>query len=284
MKKMYVLCFAMLLLQPVVLVCFPLNAFGKSPWGINVYNSADVDEKMNVSVAGVDLSKYGYVEVYQYALVNTDTLYILGATESSEKSVPILSSISLNTGKITIVKQYSRWLVWSLPKAKFNIFFLQNLQPSRPFVMLIYTDGNISRHSEETEVYLEIFRVDSEDNYALIRQEKIAEKNILHSGLSSDHQYKFRYIQVDDVPEDPSPAKAEFPTMFFSDANGDGYTDILIWKRRYISRETKDTGRGPFALEQEELYVMYFVPEEITFSVLTPLESKRWKDLGEVLF
>jgi hypothetical protein len=147
--------------------------------------------------------------------------------------------------------------------------------------MLEYTDGNISRYSEETERYLEIFRADP-DTYTMLRQEKIAQTNILHAGLPSESHYQ--YLEVNDMSDTSSPAKAEFPMLFFSDANGDGYADILIWKREYVARRNEDHARGSFMLDKEELHVMYFEPEAMTFSALTSLDSKHWRDLGEVLF
>jgi hypothetical protein len=281
MKKVVMWSALLVVFQLLEHVLFTMNVFANLSWSVTVYNSSKVDDIMNLSIEGVNLAEYGYVRVYQYALVNNDVLFVLGFMKNRDT---ILSSISLEKRESIIITQFSPTLGWSVRKAAFRVFFLQNLQSSRPFVMLEYTDGNISRYSEETVIYLEVFGADSEENYTLLRQEQIAETNILHAGISSDRQYTYRYIQVDDMSEDPGPAKAEFPTVFFSDANDDGYADILVWKRRYISRTKEDTGRGSFILDQEELHVMYFEPKDMTFSALTPLDSKRWKDLGEILF
>ncbi len=281
MREICVLFVVLSLLQAIVFMYSNHNVFANSQWGVITYKSSKVDDIMNLNIEGVDLTEYGYVEVYHYALVNTDMLFVLGAMKTRET---ILSSISLEDHKSIVIARFSSTLGWSLRKAAFRVFFLQNLQPSVPFVMLEYTDGNISRYSEETAESLEIFRADSEDHYTLIRQEKIAETNVLYEGIHSEANYKYRYIEVDDMSEDPGPAKAELPTVFFSDANDDGYADILIWKRRYVSRTREDRERGAFILDQEELHVIYFEPEEMTFSALTALDSKRRIGLGEILF
>lgn len=279
MKRICMLCVVLSSLQAIVCMSLNYNAFANSQWGVITYKSSRVDDIMNLSIEGVDLAEYGYVRVYQYALVNNDVLFVLGFMKNRDT---ILSSISLEERESVIIAQFSSTLGWSLRKAAFRVFFLQNLQSSRPFVMLEYTDGNINRYSEETVKYLEIFRADSDEHYTLLRQERIAETNVQYEGMVSDRTYQ--YTEVDDMSEDPGPAKAEFPTVFFSDTNDDGYADILILNRRYLSRTREDTERGSFMFAQEKLSVMYFEPDKMTFSEQNPFDSKRWKDLGEVLF
>lgn len=260
------------------------NAFGTSSGEITVYPSSKVDEIRNVTIAGVALEKYGYVEVYQYVLVNADMLFVLGATKSEKL---VLSAISLKDQKANIVVEYPEDLAWSLPQAAIRVFFLPNVQPPTiHFIMIEYTAGNLARQLDETETYLDILRPDTEDTYILLRREKIAKTNVVFYKYS-ELEFKYRYLEVDHSRTGPGarePAKKETAKVFLCDANDDGYADILVWKQRYVSRLIEDPGEEDFVLEKEAAAVMYFEENGLTFSALTPLSLGEAKNISDLPF
>ncbi len=240
------------------------NAFGSSPCEITIYPSSKIDDMKNLNVAGVELAEYGYVMVYQYVLVNAETLCVLGRTTSDEI---LLSVITRNNPSETMMKKYSTTIAWFSTGITLKVLYLNTLQPSIPFVLLEYVDGNISRESEETATHLEIFRVDA-DQATLLHEETIAETNVIFTA-NSDPAYKYRYIYS--AGEDPSqgyeplvPANVDIAKIFFTDANDDGYGDILVWKQRYRSRLIEEPGEEDFVLEKEELQAMYFEENGLT--------------------
>jgi hypothetical protein len=263
------------------MVFYPGTAvLASPPWGISVYPSSEAEDIDQLMIAGVDLEEYGYAHVYQYVLVQEKTLFVLGSKKEDERAfAPLLSAISLNDRKATVVVEYSPNLIWSLDRTSFTVFFLDHLSPSRPFVLIHYAKGNIYREGEErVKSYLELFRVEPERGTAqLLRKEQLTEWDIAYNS-EPDSQYKYEGFS------EPGPAKKDLTTIFFSDANQDGFADILIWKRRYVSRAIDDRREGEFFLEGEEVDVLYFEPAGLTFSAVTPLDARRVKDSGDIFF
>lgn len=244
-------------------------------WGVTVYRHSRVDaqETKTLSIEGFDLAEYGYVTAYQYALVNNETLFVLGEVQSEDI---VLSAISLKDSKKRVIAQYDLGLTFFLMKAPWMVFFLNNLQPSLPFVMIEYRSGNVITGEEETTTYLEVYRVDP-DQATLLQREQLTELWIGYR--PDDRKGKYRYAGH---PQEP--AQTDLIRYFLTDVNNDGYADILIWKRRYVSRTNEDTRKGDFYLEKEELHVMYFEFEGMTFSPMVPLDNVRVKYLDDIIW
>lgn len=149
-----------------------------------------------------------------------------------------------------MMKQYSTTIAWFPTGITLKVLYLNTLQPSIPFVLLEYVDGNISKFAEDTETYLDIFRVET-DQATLIRQEKIAVASLSFEP-NSDLEWKYRYVAGINLP-DKSPAIKDIAKVFFTDANDDGYGDILVWTQRYRLRLIEEPGREDFVLEKERI-------------------------------
>ena len=183
---MYVIVFG---LHVFMIVCGSKNIFGSSACDTVLYESVKAEDIYNLHVAGINLEEYGYIHVYQYVLVNTETLFVLGYTKSKKA---VLSTLSLDSRRSTVIMEYPWALAGFLAKATLTILFQQDIQPSISFVLIEYLDGNIAKEAEETLTYLDIFRIDSERS-TLTQRETIAETNVIFNP-NSDSELKYRYI------------------------------------------------------------------------------------------
>ena len=283
MKSRMMMCVTLLGLQGFMIICGSKNIFGSSACDTVLYESVKAEDIYNLHVAGINLEEYGYIHVYQYVLVNTETLFVLGYTKSKKA---VLSTLSLDSRRSTVIMEYPWTLAGFLEEATLTVFFLNDSQTPRAFVLIEYIDGNISRNTEETITYLEIFRADSVDNYSLLRRESIAETSIVFE-INSNPEFKYRYLPGESLSEEAIPLKAatnDIAKLFLCDVNDDRYPDILVWKQRYSSRLIKDTGNADFVLEKETLSAMYFDPRSLTFSPLTPVNLGHLKNITELPF
>lgn len=193
------------------------------PGGQIVYRSLEINEPDNLIQAGVNLSKYNYVKVYQYALVESKSLFVFGRMKTGKIR---LLSISFDGGNSLVVAEYPPSLSRAMTKARFTIFFMQKLKPSLlPFILIEYK-------GDDEITYIDVFYGDKE--FKLIKQEKIPRAKI-----------------------------------FLSDANNDGYTDILVWKSMNYKENNEVILNG-------ELFVMFFRSESMAFSELTPLRTIKF--------
>jgi len=249
--------------------------------GITRYRASRV-EPFNLSIQGITLVDYGYAMVYQYVLVNDELIFVLGTTDAGK---PVLSAISLAEQTSDIVMEFSEELVWSLPDAKLTVFFLDNLA-AVPFILIEYASGNLAQQFDETETCLDILRFDGQNGYTLLRHEIIERTNIAFVA-HAEAEFRYRYLEVDHSRSGVGtrePAKKDIATIFFCDVSDDGYADILVWKQRYVSREVVDPAEKDFVLAREELSVMTFEKDGLTFSALKPLHLGEGKHLSELPF
>jgi hypothetical protein len=120
--------------------------------------------------------------------------------------------------------------------------------------------------------------------YTLLRKEMLTETQILYEGLEPLVP-QYTALELIDRSEQ-QPATKDLMRYFFSDANEDGYTHILIWKRHYQALPSDDpqTTNGDFFLEHEKLEVMSFDPQGLTFSAPMRLDDIGLKRMGDILF
>lgn len=277
-------CVVLLGLQVFVIIFGNNNSsFGSSVCNTSLYKSVKNKDMYELHIAGVNLEDYDYLHVYQYVLVPPEKLFVLGYMKSEQ---PVLSIISLKSRQATVMRQYPWALAGFLRKANFTVVFLHDTKSFPAFILLEYVDGNISRNTEETVTYLEILRADSVDEYRVLRREGIAETSIVFE-RNSNPEFKYRYLPGESLLDETEPLQAatnDISKVLFCDVNDDSYPDILVWIQRYISRLLKDPGNEDFVLEKEKLSVMYFEPDTMTFSVLTPLNLGQIKDINDLPF
>lgn len=271
------------MMQIAVIASFQMSAAERTSWGITIEHGTSTENTLNMEIQGINAAEFGYIEVYQYALLEADKLLLLGRTATDDC---VLSEVNLEHKQQTIIAQYSVDLLWSLPKARVTIVTFQAIQPLAPLIMVVYANGSVTRWYEESETYLEIFQINQEGQYVLRNQEKIEETNLVLTEPKNVTS-PYRHLEYDDSPDGsspPGPAYKDIATILFSDVNNDGYADILIWKQHYISRKKDDPEPGDCFLEKETLAVMYFQPTGQTFSELTPFSQEQWKSIEGLHF
>ena len=178
MIKRQLLFGVMLVIPTLIGLTVPVNTHGDGSWGVRVYDCVRVnaDNRTRLQIAGVDLARYGYVEVYHYARVNDEAIFVLGRKLSDPKDpysqVPRFSVIFLDNQKETIIAQLRDMAAQFVMRATWKVFFFTNLQPSPPFVLLEYLEGEFVQKLllVERETYLEVYRLDS-GQATLLQQE-----------------------------------------------------------------------------------------------------------------
>lgn len=252
-------------------------------WGVTIYPCKQVlaDASKQLTIAGIDLATYGYTTIHQYVL-DDNRLFVLGtkinpADSKRRDTIPILSVISRQDLQEIVIAEYDTNLSYFLMHTPWMVFFLNNLPSSLPFILIEYRDGNVARTGEETTTYLEVFRVDAEHG-TLLQCEPLTTLDIGYSFADQEGPYRYMGGTED------ARVQTDMMRYLLTDANGDGYADILIWKGHYVVMEKTDPRQGDFFFDHEELYVMYFDPKAQTFSSITPLDDIRVKYLDEIKY
>lgn len=273
MKKTFILftVIALVISLPVVIEYASGNIELGAPVGETVYSSPQISDTKKMNLVGVNLAEYNYVEVYQYSIVSSNTLYVLGRTKTNEIH---LSSINIEKKEQISIVRYPIYGNFPISNVRFLILSMQRLKSTDLFIILTYRDNFSGMQVELTKTKIEIFKFQMKNKYDLINQVEIEESNISlfpHPGSKDEYlNYAYNYM-----PEDVGkfrPATKVISKIFLCDANGDGYTDILVWKKILLSRLLKDTNKDDFVFDREELSAMYFDKEKMTFSQLTPIK------------
>jgi hypothetical protein len=270
MKNIAILAVVFSMLQPFYSAYSSEKLLETSAGGGRIYNSLETN---NLRLAGIDFAEYSYKEVYQYVLVNSQTLFVLGLTNIDEIK---LSSINLNDRTFTLVTQ-SPVLKGFFPitHVKFTVFSMYKLKPTQIYIMITYTENESGMQAKLTSTNIEVFRLELDNTYTLIHKERIEEINI-GTEDNIDPQFMYKHLAYNYTPEDAGkirPATKNKTKVFLSDVNDDGYIDILVWKQTYLSRALDDKEADDFIFEKEEMYVMHFKNEEKMFSSLVLLRN-----------
>ena len=206
------------------------------PGGGEIYHGLQLTDPQNMNIAGINLALYDYVELYQYAIVQSQTLFILGRTQSEDIK---LSSVTLTDQTCISIARHPRWEGFTpLRNIRFTVFSLYKQQPRTFYIMLTYEKDVSGRRNELTSTWIEVFRAGLNKTYPLINKEETKDTDIsLYPKLDTDDKY--RIIAYRDRPGAPQggvrPAIKSKTETFLSDVNGDGYFDILVWKQIYLS-------------------------------------------------
>ncbi len=192
------------------------NAIEGSPGGQEIYSSIEIIDPGNMKLDGIDLSSFDFIELYQYAIVKSNILYVFGLKSTGKLE---LASIRLDGRKrISTIEHFPMDLTPDKSKVKFTAFFMYKTEKPSQFLAVEYT--------VKDKRYLEV--------------------------LCSNMKKTFNSINKVEVPLNTIP--------FFSDANDDGYTDILLWGNM--------DSENPL---QNEMRVMFFDNQRKMFSKLETL-------------
>ncbi len=268
MKTIVNYCIILCVLLIVSLINF---GWAKSAYSADnlVYHSQEVI-KDNKIISTFNLTQYNINKLYQYVIINSDILIVLGTKEDGEN---ILAAIYSDRNELSVITEYSTALSWAMPDAKFMISLSQKKQEGFSYIIVEYISGNFSRHFDERETYIDVYSFDIGGKHTMINQEKIAMNNIV-TVMQTDLKDKYKYLAVDDSVSGPGqilPASQEIAKLVLTDINSDGSTDILIWQKIFLSRLIKETDKDDFVFDSEQLYAMYFNKDTKTFSKLTPV-------------
>lgn len=242
--------------------------WAQASWSVTCYQSTVVEDHSSVRIGEVDLGEYGYKRVDQYVLTEQGDMFIIGDT--AVEGSPKLSVISLKSHQKMLITQELGWPNHP-DQIHLMVFYLNDI--SDAFVLAEYADVNVSRETEEGTTYLDLFRVVPEEEKSVHLRHETLTVTMIYKDWSPDAKYA--YVDFSEGGGANVPAKKERMKYFLSDVNGDGYADILIWKGTYQARSHGDPGKGDFYLAGATVGVMYFQPQEKTFSPITPIEPER---------
>lgn len=227
--------------------------------GEKIYRSIEVNDPNKIHILDNKLINTDYSIIFQY--VKTDNnLFLFGKNRSGEYQ---LSAFSKDDNKMIIIAKYSPQISWWINEAKFKVFCMKKIKISNFFILIEYISGNISvngLYNEKTKC-IKIYRYIDKNNYELINEKTWINTNILNFP-NTEEKYKYLYLAPDDKK---SPAIRIDSNIFLCDATNDGFTDILVWEKIYISPLIKDKDQYTFPLDREELHVMKFDNEKMKF-------------------
>lgn len=242
----------------VLLNIIHLNAYADVLNENIIYKSSIVKDK-NRFITQYELADY-YADVYKYAL-KSGKLFILGRTPDYKL---LLTSLSLENREINIIRKSTvDDFVIDMNDAEFTIM--------DPFIIIKYVRGINARYSDQKEMNIEILKFNENNEYLIINQEKKISRNDIYWSSEIGAKDKYIYSGGYDSSNGQLPARKEIPKILLADINGDGYTDILIWKKVYRSRLIEDKIKESFVIDHEELNAMYFNKETGTFTNLEPV-------------
>ncbi len=275
----------------VLLLLCPYNAFGDPEFKEHNYArtvhllkpvTLGFFVEIKRPIAGIDLSHYGYKQVYQYVIESqTYHLFVLGLTE--EKRM-LLGAVNLVDRTFRVVTQFSadetQYLTYYPNSLGFAVCFLNHrfTHERLRYVFLRYTLPQ-SRTRKKDETFLQVFRLENDETLAFTRvaSTKVGEADVDYN-TPSDSPYTYVKRSDDHSAE---PAIHIVPRLSLADVNHDTYMDIVIWRKFYTAkrREAKESskkerGLKSFALDHEEILVMFFDWETITFSAPVTMKTK----------
>ncbi len=168
---------AIMLTILISITVFKIDAFADNiettAGGQKVFQSIEVSNPASFDLAGINLSKYNYSQIYRYSLVKGKILFLIGRTKSGKDE---LSSISLNDQKKNIIAEYSLDLTKLLPK--FTVFTMNKIKEST-FIVVEYAENNKKR--------MEVFHDRNDYNYTLLNEASIPfESKIYISDVNND--------------------------------------------------------------------------------------------------
>ncbi len=185
--------------------------------GQAVYKSMERVEIGNMQLAGINLSSFSFYEIYQYAIIKQNILFVFGKKESGKFE---LARIRLDSQRYSSVSHYSADVRQTIPKVKFAVFYINKIKNLSPFIMI--------EQSWKNKKSIHVFYSKSENSFDIIKTVNVS--------LDSK--------------------------IFLSDANNDGYTDILVWK-----------GDDPKMSKQKEMRILVFDNHKKNFSNLEILRG-----------
>lgn len=254
----------------------------------------------NTHIAGIDLSTYGFATIHGYAIASqTFTLFVLGFTAADEL---LLGAVNLSDRTFSVVTRLGAdeakkvWK-WDL---SFALCFLDHSYSHERlrYVFFTYTVGADHDHirfmKEQTETSLKVFRMENDETltFTQVAFAKIGEVDALFTS-TPDAQYT--YVKNSSSPDATSfePGIRIVPRLLLADVNHDTYMDIVLWRKTYIATRRdaeeppeQEEGFKGFTLDHEEILVMFFDWETITFSdpIKMPTESLNKEHLWRLLF
>lgn len=237
--------------------------------GETVCRGLGASEKGKFQLEGIDISKYSYLEIHQYVFSDSNTLFILGRTEFDAIK---LSTIDLRSGKSNSVVEYPLEGIYPIKNVRFAVFFMEKLNPKEIFVIVTFDENYSGMRAQLESVIIEIFRSMPGNRFTKMKRAEVEQMNIAYQ--KEDRKSKYLYMAVDESSSgdgDVEPAMKCLSRVILSDANADGFTDILVWKELHSSRFLEDEEKDDFIFDREGIYVMYFDRGKMKFSNLEVL-------------
>jgi len=227
-------------------------------------------------IAGVAMDKFGIVKVSEYVLLDPNTLVIYGVNKGSDK---LLLVIDLEKQVSTELNKYSMGKI-AIPQGHLVAFNNEAKPPMLGFVFIYDVNLAGGRIYEETDTYVESFISVEGKTLHAAGSEKVAEARIEHVIKTDPKKNKYRY----EAP-DGGPARKIMSKLYFRDVNHDGYIDILVWRKKYMSRIITDKGKDDFMAESEEVQVMYYNQKSASFTPMVKTDKLLFgkDDLWKIL-
>ncbi len=101
------------------------------PEGQEVYKSIGILETQKMRLAGIDLSLFGYSQIYQYAFVKQEILFILGEIQKRQLE---LSSIRIDNRTYSLIAKFPTISAKDDVNIKFTVFTMHKLKDFSPFI------------------------------------------------------------------------------------------------------------------------------------------------------
>ena len=286
------------------LTLIPYIAFGKSEHKEqNYYRMVNLMKPIKIMtlrearethLAGVDLTVYGYNKIMQYGIASqTFTLFVLGMTNADEL---LLGAVDLSTHTFSLIARFDAQETKQVLNKDlgFALCFLDHhfSHERLRYVFLTYT---VVEHFEShKKIYMKVFRLENDETftYTQIVFEQIGRMDVF-SSITSDIPDTSMKISPSSGVISSEPDIRILPRILLADVNHDEFMDIVLWKRVYIAKRhdakraaNKDNGLRGFTLDHEEIQVMFFDWETVTFSepMTMPTTSLTKEHLWRLLF
>jgi hypothetical protein len=225
------------------------------------------DEKRAV-IAGLSMDKFGFAQVLNSVLVESNTLIVLGKDSKYEGQLTV---IDVAKKKVVMSKKYAEGMMQGR-----LVGFNSEQAPSIRGFIVIYDVNRSGQQYEETDTYAEAYVTREEaQSFQLSDPVKVAEARIAQ--ISKDGEIIY-------YSPDGGPARKSMAKLLMKDSDHDGYEDIIIWKKKYLHGRKKD-GKIGFYLSEEEKNVLLFDPKSLRFNLSSKVEKASFgkEDLWMVL-